>query len=450
MTGKSKTRLVRPIERQPMKEWLYEHLENREIPGLEWVNRDELVFQVKWCHGSRHGWSVKDSVLFEEWAKHSGRWNNGDPKRWKANFRCALNSLRYVEEVKGLSVKKGQHAFRVFRMLETPKTSDTAKQHKRRSVVKDDADYGHSRCSIESVTPVRTSPRVQKPTSSRYYDTANDLDTSMTEDEEEIDSEGYQTDVQTETYSEWNGDENFDIESPAISSSSSSAAEDTVGDFVTEEPQTANIPNFDKIVPGLFKLEFGKMHYLPRHNSGFKVEMLKTQEPITPPILYSFTQPSTVPTSSPATSLFLSSASLLTSIPSQKSSVTKQLAGILPDASITSTISYIPTQEMNCREIHMLPTNMQPIYYHATFPETPEASIGSPDGNSEHVIEVDMYEEEVIGCSPVSASNGVSSLSMTSARMNQSHIHEFPSTSDSNQPVILIVKNGDIFPLTPP
>lgn len=40
-----------------------------------------------------------------------------NPKTWKANFRCALNSLPDIEEVKDQSVHKGQQAMRVFRML---------------------------------------------------------------------------------------------------------------------------------------------------------------------------------------------------------------------------------------------------------------------------------------------------------------------------------------------
>lgn len=40
-----------------------------------------------------------------------------DPKTWKANFRCALNSLPDIEEVKDRSINKGHHAMRVFRML---------------------------------------------------------------------------------------------------------------------------------------------------------------------------------------------------------------------------------------------------------------------------------------------------------------------------------------------
>lgn len=42
---------------------------------------------------------------------------NTDPKTWKANFRCAMNSLPDIEEVKHKSVNKGHGAMRVFRML---------------------------------------------------------------------------------------------------------------------------------------------------------------------------------------------------------------------------------------------------------------------------------------------------------------------------------------------
>lgn len=40
-----------------------------------------------------------------------------DPKTWKANFRCAMNSLPDITEVKTMSVNKGHQAVRVFKML---------------------------------------------------------------------------------------------------------------------------------------------------------------------------------------------------------------------------------------------------------------------------------------------------------------------------------------------
>ena len=38
-----------------------------------------------------------------------------DPKRWKANFRCAINSLSDVHEEPAQSCKKGHNAYKVYR-----------------------------------------------------------------------------------------------------------------------------------------------------------------------------------------------------------------------------------------------------------------------------------------------------------------------------------------------
>lgn len=50
-----------------------------------------------------------------------GRYREGekdpDPKTWKANFRCAMNSLPDIEEVKDKSINRGSSAVRVYRML---------------------------------------------------------------------------------------------------------------------------------------------------------------------------------------------------------------------------------------------------------------------------------------------------------------------------------------------
>ncbi|CAL8238086.1 unnamed protein product, partial [Merluccius merluccius] len=50
--------------------------------------------------------------------------DESDPKKWKANFRCAMNSLPDVEQIKGKSVNKGQQAVRVYRMMELTTTKD--------------------------------------------------------------------------------------------------------------------------------------------------------------------------------------------------------------------------------------------------------------------------------------------------------------------------------------
>lgn len=49
-----------------------------------------------------------------------GRWGteeDADARRWKANFRCALNSLRDVRELKCCRHGRGRDAYRVYKFL---------------------------------------------------------------------------------------------------------------------------------------------------------------------------------------------------------------------------------------------------------------------------------------------------------------------------------------------
>lgn len=117
------------------------------------------MFSIPWKHAARHGWEMdKDACLFKQWAIHTGeeplfnvkqilvfkeekkpnsffqdphktmlagKFKPGitepDPKTWKANFRCAMNSLPDIEEVKDKSINKGCEAVRVYRMLQVVK-----------------------------------------------------------------------------------------------------------------------------------------------------------------------------------------------------------------------------------------------------------------------------------------------------------------------------------------
>ncbi|KAK5865230.1 hypothetical protein PBY51_016409 [Eleginops maclovinus] len=117
-----------PVERMRMRPWLEEQIDSCQIPGLKWVNKEKRIFQIPWMHAARHGWDLeKDAPLFMRWAIHTGKYQIGidrpDPKTWKANFRCAMNSLPDIEEVKDKSIKKGTNAFRVYKMLSSSERS---------------------------------------------------------------------------------------------------------------------------------------------------------------------------------------------------------------------------------------------------------------------------------------------------------------------------------------
>ncbi|XP_059410315.1 interferon regulatory factor 2a isoform X3 [Carassius carassius] len=111
-----------PVDRMRMRPWLEQQIESGQIQGLHWVNEEKRIFQIPWMHAARHGWDLeKDAPLFMNWAIHTGKYRPGidkpDPKTWKANFRCAMNSLPDIEEVKDKSMKRGSNAFRMYRML---------------------------------------------------------------------------------------------------------------------------------------------------------------------------------------------------------------------------------------------------------------------------------------------------------------------------------------------
>ncbi|XP_068133542.1 interferon regulatory factor 1 isoform X4 [Hyperolius riggenbachi] len=114
-----------PVKRLRLRPWLEKQIESKTIPGLSWLNKEEMIFQIPWKHAARHGWDLnKDACLFRQWAIHTGRYKDGekepDPKTWKANFRCAMNSLPDIKEVKDRSIYKGSSAARVYKMLPTP------------------------------------------------------------------------------------------------------------------------------------------------------------------------------------------------------------------------------------------------------------------------------------------------------------------------------------------
>ncbi|NWT01676.1 IRF1 factor, partial [Mionectes macconnelli] len=126
-----------PVSRMRMRPWLEMQINSNQIPGLIWINKDKSIFQIPWKHAAKHGWDMeKDACLFRSWAIHTGVYKEGekdpDPKTWKANFRCAMNSLPDIEEVKDKSINKGSSAVRVYRML-PPLTKHQKKERKSKS-----------------------------------------------------------------------------------------------------------------------------------------------------------------------------------------------------------------------------------------------------------------------------------------------------------------------------
>ncbi|XP_061106238.1 interferon regulatory factor 1b [Conger conger] len=153
-----------PVSRMRMRPWLEDRIESKSIAGLKWVNKDEKMFCIPWKHAARHGWEMdKDACLFKAWAIHTGKYREGagnpDPKTWKANFRCAMNSLPDIAEVKDKSINKGCGAVRVYKILQAvskkrdkkSSTRDSRKKSRgnKTKVAESDEDYEDSGTSLD-------------------------------------------------------------------------------------------------------------------------------------------------------------------------------------------------------------------------------------------------------------------------------------------------------------
>ncbi|KAM9788585.1 uncharacterized protein ACB057_013131 [Neosynchiropus ocellatus] len=124
-----------PAKRQKLRPWLVDKINSKTVSGLTWNDPEKTMFTIPWKHAARQGWEMsRDACLFRDWALHTGKYVEGqqeDPKTWKANFRCAMNSLPDIEEVKDRSVNKGHMAARVYRMLPAKRRGETVQGERR-------------------------------------------------------------------------------------------------------------------------------------------------------------------------------------------------------------------------------------------------------------------------------------------------------------------------------
>ncbi|CAC5402316.1 unnamed protein product [Mytilus coruscus] len=157
------SRPIRPVERQRMRPWLENLLNNRYVEGLKWTDQKMKIFEIPWRHGSRHGWNqTKDADLFERWAKHTGRFEKGkpNPKKWKANFRCALHSLTDVEEVTPRKTDRESKCTRVYQFVDdTKQKAREGRRPYRRRKLSSESDISSKNSADSTITssPISTS-----------------------------------------------------------------------------------------------------------------------------------------------------------------------------------------------------------------------------------------------------------------------------------------------------
>lgn len=126
--------------RKPMKQWIKEKLDSKSYPGLRWIDKRRGKFEILWKHGSLQDWCWEDDVeVFREWAIYTGKYQRHNKtvteddlelaKKWKTNFRCALNALPGLEKIKEESLSRGANARKVY-IMKPYKRKEKAEKHR--------------------------------------------------------------------------------------------------------------------------------------------------------------------------------------------------------------------------------------------------------------------------------------------------------------------------------
>lgn len=119
-----------PERPERMRDWLIRMINSPgRFPGLEWLDPEKTVFKVPWIHAKKRGYNrERDAALFKAWAIHSGKYRDeSDPTVWKINFRCAINGLKDIVELKDLQTED----CRVYKVL--PSTRRNKRKRRNRS-----------------------------------------------------------------------------------------------------------------------------------------------------------------------------------------------------------------------------------------------------------------------------------------------------------------------------
>nr|AJA02099.1 interferon regulatory factor 4 [Branchiostoma belcheri tsingtauense] len=100
--------------RERLRPWLITMIDSGAVPGLDWLNEEKTKFKIPWKHAGKHEYNQdRDSLLFKEWAKYTGKYREDvdkpEPAVWKTRLRCALNKHPKIHEVKNESQPEDFH-----------------------------------------------------------------------------------------------------------------------------------------------------------------------------------------------------------------------------------------------------------------------------------------------------------------------------------------------------
>lgn len=133
--------------RKRLRPWLEKMIVSGECPGLVWENKEERAFRIPWRHFNNKDWVEKDSQVFMEWAKYTGKYHDGDKLDypvWKTRLRCALKKIPEIKELKEQHHLEDPDPYRVYQFIDVPtmkKVSDV------------DSDYSASPGSFYTNSP---------------------------------------------------------------------------------------------------------------------------------------------------------------------------------------------------------------------------------------------------------------------------------------------------------
>ena len=95
--------------RKRLRPWLERMINSGDCPGLVWENVEERTFRIPWRHFNNKEWVEADSKIFREWAKYTGKYQDGDKVEypvWKTRLRCALKKIPEIKEIPEMRLKK--------------------------------------------------------------------------------------------------------------------------------------------------------------------------------------------------------------------------------------------------------------------------------------------------------------------------------------------------------
>uniref|UniRef100_A0A0B6YNU9 IRF tryptophan pentad repeat domain-containing protein n=1 Tax=Arion vulgaris TaxID=1028688 RepID=A0A0B6YNU9_9EUPU len=109
--------------RKRLRPWLERMIESNTCPGLVWENKEERTFRIPWRHFNNKDWDEKYSKIFMEWARHTGKYHEGDKLEypvWKTRLRCALKKIPEILELQEQHHPEDPDPYRVYKFVDSP------------------------------------------------------------------------------------------------------------------------------------------------------------------------------------------------------------------------------------------------------------------------------------------------------------------------------------------